>query len=261
MLNLIDMKLILSLTTCKRFNLFLETILSFYTNCNDLHLITEIVHFDDSSSKDEREKMRIIFNNLFPNIKYTTFYIDEKSISSKKRHLEIMKLWKIHLEKIESDYCFHLEDDWKFVKPFTLQSGLDLLSVESEVALVGYSWQMKKFPENVFTPKIIGNFWEWCFLPDREINDNLCLDEVEMSYLPEDVWVSIINWPYFGFRPGIHDVKKLSKLDNFEDTDISFELEFAIRYSKLYKSYLHKERICYHIGDENSSYDINNSKR
>ena len=41
----------------------------------------------------------------------------------------------------------------------------------------------------------------------------------------------------------------------------SFELEFALRFAKKYKSFLHFERICYHIGNNNSSYNLNNSER
>jgi len=82
-----------------------------------------------------------------------------------------------------------------------------------------------------------------------------------MKYLPEGDWVKVINWPYFGFRPAIHDIKKLKTIDNFNGNMDSFELEFALRFAKKYKSFLHLERICYHIGIHNSSYNLNNSER
>ena len=59
----------------------------------------------------------------------------------------------------------------------------------------------------------------------------------------------------------VQDIKKLKTLDTFNDTVDDFELEFAKRFSEKFKSFFHSSRITYHIGNEMSSYDINNSTR
>ena len=58
---------------------------------------------------------------------------------------------------------------------------------------------------------------------------------------------------------GLNDVNKLKKLEEFYDVDGSFELDFAVRYGKLYKSFCHVDEICKHIGDI-SAYDLNTSR-
>jgi hypothetical protein len=251
----------LTITTCKRFLLFEKTVNSFYENCLDRDLISHIIHYDDSSSDFERKEMFLLLKKLFPNVMLTSITFQSSDFKTTKRHLEIMKIWKTNNENFNFDYVFHLEDDWLFQKKFRLLEGIDLLKNHDDIALVGYSWEKKVFPPELFIPKIIGNFWEWYYSENHELNEPLFLDTVEMKYLPENVWVNVINWPYFGFRPSIHDVKKLKSFNNFNDEMDSFELEFAIRFAKKYKSFLHLERICYHIGDNISSYNLNNSKR
>ena len=251
----------LTITTCKRFLLFERTINSFYNNCIDRELISHIIHYDDSSSDFERKEMFLLLKKLFPNVMLTSITFQPSDFNTRKRHLEIMKVWKSNNEKFDFNYVFHLEDDWLFQKKFRLLDGINLLSDNDDIALVGYSWEKKIFPPELFTPRIIGDFWEWYYSENHEVNKPLFLDEVEMKYLPEGVWVKVINSPYFGFRPAIHDIKKLKTIDNFNGDMDSFELEFALRFAKKYKSFLHFERICYHIGKHNSSYDLNNSER
>lgn len=251
----------LTITTSKRFSLFEKTINSFANFCLDKENISHIIHYDDSSSEEERKQMTNIIKNLFPSVKLTSISFSPESFTTKKRHMEIMKQWKTNNETFKFDYVFHLEDDWLFIENFLLLDAVEIMDKNEDIAMVGFSWEKKIFPENFFIPKVIGDFWEWFFSNTFEINEPLFYDEVEMKYLPDNQWVKIINWPYFGFRPAIHDVKKLKTLDNFNDTTDFFELEFATRFSKKYKSFLHSKRVCYHIGNEKSSYTLNNSER
>jgi hypothetical protein len=251
----------LTITTCKRYSLFKKTIESFKHYCLDSDLINEIFHYDDSSSIEDRVLMYSDLRSLFPNTIIHSIPFDSTNFSSGRRHMEIMKIWKSNNEKYKLDYVFHLEDDWLFTEFFNLTDSINLLKDNDDIAMVGFSWEKKEFPSELFTPKEIGDFWEWYYSDKHEINESLFLDSVEMKYLPDGFWVNYINWPYFGFRPAVHDVKKLSKLETFNDNLDSFELEFAIRFSKMYKSFLHNKRVCYHIGDEISSYNLNNSLR
>ena len=159
------------------------------------------------------------------------------------------------------DYVFHLEDDWLFDKEFSLIESIDLMESETDVAYVGFSWDKKEFPEELFIPKLIGNFWEWYYSDKYELCEPLFIDTVEMKYLPNGHWVKYINWPYFSFRPGLHSIKKINKLENFNDKMDSFELEFSIRFADFYKSFFYAQSVCKHIGKDKSSYELNNSNR
>jgi hypothetical protein len=250
----------LTITTCKRFDLFEKTIRSFISFCDDTHLIDVVIHYDDSSDINERSRMFSLLNELFPNITIISKRFTHGSFQTNRRHLEIMKVWKEDIKTL--DYVFHLEDDWLFEKPFNLKEPVDILRNNSDIGMIGFSWKKKIFPEDLFKPKIIGNFWEWYYSDKHSINEPLFNDVVEEKfYESQGLWIKYINWPYFGFRPAIHDVKKINELDTFNDNMDSFELEFAIRFSKRFKSFLHFERVCYHIGGENSSYKLNSSER
>lgn len=251
----------LTITTSKRLDLFIQTIESFVKHCNDIELFDTIIHYDDSSSDEDRDKMNSIINNLFTNKLICTRRFNKESFTTKRRHCEIMKIWKKDIESFGFDYVFHLEDDWLFIKNFNLNDGVDILKNRQDIALVGYSWQKKEFPSDIFIPEIINGYWEWFYSNRYKVNQVLWLDEVEMQFLPKGHWVKILNWPYFGFRPAIHDINKLKTLDTFDVNVDGFELEFAKRFSEKFKSFFHSERITYHIGKDNSSYTMNDSTR
>ncbi len=251
----------LTITTSKRLDLFMQTIESFVKYCDDIDLFDAIIHYDDSSSNEDREKMNLILNNLFYNKLICTRRFNKESFQTKRRHCEIMKIWKKDIESLNFDYVFHLEDDWLFIKNFNVHDGIEILKNREEIALIGYSWQKKKFPFDIFIPEIINGYWEWFYSNKYKVNEVLWLDEVEIQYLPKGHWVKIFNSPYFGFRPAIHDIQKLKTLNTFDVNVDGFELEFSIRFSEKFKSFCHSDRIVYHIGNERSSYLINDSTR
>jgi hypothetical protein len=252
----------LTITTCKRIDLFEKTILTFVSECEDCNSIDVIIHYDDSSSLDDRNKMFTLLNTLFTDTLIISKRFNPNSFNTNRRHLEIMKKWKEDIKFFNVDYVFHLEDDWLFENKFSIQEGVELLKNNDEIAMVGFSWKRKIFPKELFEPRIIGNFWEWYYSDKHHLNEPLFNDTVEETlHADKGMWIKYINWPYFGFRPAIHDVNKLNQIENFNDNMDSFELEFAIRFAKKFKSFLHLEKICYHIGDENSSYNLNNSLR
>ena len=54
----------LTITTCKRINLFEKTISSFVKECEDYKLIDIIIHYDDSSSLNDRNRMFFLFFSM-----------------------------------------------------------------------------------------------------------------------------------------------------------------------------------------------------
>lgn len=59
-------KIIVTMTTCKRLDLFEQTVNSFINCCQDRHLISEFFVVDDNSSDEDRKKM----TELYPFIKF-----------------------------------------------------------------------------------------------------------------------------------------------------------------------------------------------
>jgi hypothetical protein len=54
----------LTLTTCKRLDLFVQTIKSFVKHCSDIELFDTIIHYDDGVfsllSKEEKQKVSLL---------------------------------------------------------------------------------------------------------------------------------------------------------------------------------------------------------
>lgn len=251
----------LSITTSNRIDLFNQTIHSFSEKCLDIDVITKVFHFDDSSNNDDRNEMETVLKKIFPKAQIITYQFNESSFLTKKRHCQIMNVW---LKKItlQSDYNFHLEDDWFFTEKFKIKDLIDFISKKDDVAYVGVSQFLRNFPKNII-PTIEGNFWKWHFDPTQKVLSNLFLDTKTMELENvEGFWCYYINWPYFGFRPGLWDVQKLSFLSDLRcDDESHFELSFALDLSKKFISYSLTNSVCYHIGNHKSSYEINNSER
>lgn len=251
----------LSITTCRRFDLFQRTIKSFHENCLDGSDINLIYHFDDSSTEEDRLNMETIIKTLFPNSLIRNYRFNSESFPGKKRHCYIMCEW-LNVIKSESSFNFHLEDDWLFDSKFSLFDLKKFLENKKQAAYAGVSQFLRDFPDDVQF-EVEDNYWKWYYDPNKGLLENLFLDTkiIEKSGI-EGFWCYYINWPYFGFRPGLWDVKKLENINSMNcDSDLPFELKFALELSKEYVSYCTIDSVCHHIGDGGSSYDLNNSER
>lgn len=244
-------KIILTITSSKRYDLLQKTISTFVRHCKDIDLIEEIFLFDDSSTDVDRVKNYLLLYENFKNKKIKFIFFDEKSFDNPRRHRNIINIWKNQIK--DYDFVFHLEDDWECLMDFTLTDPINILTKSDEIASCGFSY--KKF---VWLPSDYGDlitinddYWVWPY------NSNL----------PDGYWFTqpnsdkrMPNWPHFGLRPGLFDVKKINTLPEIPDCS-EFEYNFGIEYSKKYISILYKDEIFLHIGNDNSSYSLNNSDK
>jgi len=251
----------LSITTSNRIDLFKKTIYSFHKNCVDHNLIKKIFHFDDSSNINDLVEMHNLLKLYFPNATIVKKYFNKNSFVTNKRHCNIMNEWLKTL-KDSCDFNFHLEDDWLFDKKFSLRELINFTLTKNDVAYVGVSQFLRDFPEEI-NPDIEGNFWKWYYDPSKEILSNLFLDTKTIKKENVDgFWCYYINWPHFGFRPGLWDVEKLTEVQHIDcESNTHFELLFAQMLHKKYVAYSLLDSVCEHIGNNQSSYDLNNSER
>lgn len=266
-----DRKVSLSITSSKRLPLLKRVLRAFAVFCNDIEDIDDVIFFDDSSSQQEKSEMESLIRELFPtkNIIIEHFYPD--SFTDSYRHSRILNRWREVLVETGSNYCFHLEDDYLFVDFFDLETGVHVLNLNDECGYVGYFQSYKKFPQE-FQPKIFKinetRFWEWIYKTELPINEHLFIDDVGAIQTLNnngDFWMMYINWPHFSLRPGIHDVKKLLSIGefstNYDTNTMRTELEFAIRWSKKFKTLCHEKFMVINLAwDANqSSYTLNES--
>ena len=181
----------LSITTCKRFDLFEKTINSLL-NCfeEDLDKIDYWFCVDDNSSEEDRQKMQV----LYP---FFTFYF--KTIEE-KGHPQSMNIIR---NKVTTPYLFHLEDDWKFIeKKSYLTECLDVLSSN---AAIGQCLINKNYAETSNDIDVKGGIFHTTNQGVRYYIHEHCKNQEEIN-----AWIqkhgpsnSSNYWPHFSFRPSI----------------------------------------------------------
>lgn len=96
----------LTITTCKRFDLFDRTMRSFQRCCTDLHRIRRWICVDDDSSPEDRARMR----ERYP-FEYVWKRADEVG------HARSLNLLRDKVGEQPTEFVLHLEDDWEFLTP------------------------------------------------------------------------------------------------------------------------------------------------
>jgi hypothetical protein len=243
---------------------FYETIKSFSICCHDKHIISEIHWLDDSSCESDRLDMYNTLKSNFENVSIIKHFFNKNDISNKNRHSVIMNKWLNIINKSNSDYVFHLEDDWRFYSLFNISDAITLNKNNPVYTYIGFSKSFPNFPVEYYPKNIFNDFWETVYDESKPLRDNLFVDFVNGIKYDINCWITYLNWPYFSLTPGVHNSRKLLDVGEFNinsDPTLGFELEFAIRYKDAgYKSAMHKNFICKHIG-EISAYNLNESIR
>jgi len=257
-------KVSLVVTSCKRINLLRRVFNAFKVFCNDIDVIDDIIFFDDSSSDPDKMEMSELLDIHFPKQNKIITHFYPESFPDTYRHARILNEWRNKLIEINSEYCFILEDDYLFVDFFNISETIDLLENYPEYGYVGFAQSYKRFPSDI-RPREIGDYWEWHYDESKPINANLFLDETSaIQNLTPNLWMTYINWPSFSLRPGTHHVSRLLGIGEFSTTydrdNMRTELEFAIRWSKKYKSLVHKRFHIINLGFDSSTsaYNLNN---
>ena len=265
--TVIDKKITLSITTCKRFDLFEKTINSFINCCNDILLIDEYIGIDDNSTEEDRNKMK----NLYPFIKWS--FKDE----SLKGHISSMNLI---INLVDTEYLLHLEDDWLFYEKFDyIQTSLDILNQNKILNIDNipdYFNLSKKTINQVLFNKNYSELEEHYI-----VGGYLCKTENENEYIIHEHYPvnsyeykltiekynnahNCIYWPHFSFRPSIIRTSVFKQLGKYNDKSSFFERDYAERYcnANFISCFLNKVS-CKHIGKltsekGNNAYTLNN---
>ena len=206
----------LSITTCKRFDLFNIT-MNTIINCLDIEMIDEWICIDDNSSEEDRNKMK----NLYPFFKFVWKDIKDKG------HPRSMNLIK---NMVKTPYLFHLEDDFKFIaKHGYLKNCLDILISNKTV---GQCLINKNYSEIESDIQIKGGEYHVSRSGIRYyIHEFADTDEKKIEWFNKHGNGSSSNyWPHFSLRPSLIRTSVLQKVGDFNENTGHFEMEYAYRY-------------------------------
>jgi FkbM family methyltransferase len=236
-----------SITSCKRLDLFRETVNSILNHWTDVDEIDYWFCVDDNSSKEDRQAMKK---------SYPWFNFHMKG-PEEKGHRESMNIIWNKLKEVKPRFWIHMEDDFLFhIKRSYVDDSINLLQSHPDIKQVlfnrGYSETVADVDMRGYLP----------LTPGYVVHD---YKEGQFSYK------NCHYWPHYSFRPSLIDVDVILKLGNYDSPNTFFERDYADKWMNAgYKSAFFDMVCCRHIGrltsdrnnkDVKNAYDLNNENQ
>lgn len=222
----------LTITSCKRYDLFCKTVDSFLLCCKDIDTITGFLCVDDNSSAEDRRQML----EKYPFFK---FYFKKEA---ERGHLNSMNIIWQKVRESGAKYWIHLEDDWLFIKPEYY--------VARSVAFLD-KWEHDGIHQVLFNKCYGETIGCYNLAGGVGIGD----EKREVDYLlhvKDQEGLEGLNsayWPHYSFRPSMCRAAAIIGLGDYNSPNTFFELDFANKYSGAgFKSAYFNEICCLHIG-------------
>lgn len=207
-----------TITTCKRLDLFEQTMNSFLNCCSDILLIDKWLCIDDNSSDSDRQIMKV---------KYPFFQFYLKSFEE-KGHPKSMNIIK---HEVLTPYIFHMEDDWIFYeKRNYISECLDVLTSNTKI---GQCLINKNYAETYNDINIVGGYYKQTLKGLRYYIHEYChteKDKIAFSIKYKNNR-NCSYWPYFSFRPSLLRMSVLKHIGEFNNLASHFEMEYSYRYA------------------------------
>lgn len=220
-------KIIITFTTCKRLDLFKQTVNSILNTWLDKDRIDYWYCVDDNSSKEDREYM-------IRNYSWIKYYM--KSEKEKGHRMSMNIIWE-KLKELKPKYWIHMEDDFLFYKKMNYIEesikGLELTN-DNNVKQILFN---RNYGETIRDYRIIGH----------EVKNN----DIVIHNNKEGIFVynNCHYWPHYSFRPSLIDVETILKLGNYDSDNTFFEMDYAKRWTEEgYKSGFFNYLTNQHIG-------------
>lgn len=207
----------LTITSCKRYDLFEKTVNSFLNCCTDLDRIDKWLCVDDNSSEEDRKKMQE---------KYPFFEFYFKTLAE-KGHPQSMNIIRT---KVTTPYIFHMEDDWKFiVKKNYITLCMDVISQSDKI---GQCLINKNYGETEKDYKTIGGIQNQTNIGTRFYIHEYCptQEAYEKFYIKYGNGPNSAYWKHFSFRPSLLKKHIINDLGPYNEKISHFEAEYSDRY-------------------------------
>jgi GR25 family glycosyltransferase involved in LPS biosynthesis len=217
--------IILTMTTCKRFDLFQQTVNSITNTWTDIDMIDYWFCVDDNSSHEDRTQMKKKYN-------WIDYYMKGPK---EKGHRKSMNIIWDKLNELRPTYWIHMEDDFRFhCRMDYIKTGIKYLENNIKQVLFNrnYGEQTKDYSISGHTP----------FGATQEI---VLHDHKSGSFN----YPNCHYWTDYSFRPSIIKVDAIIALGNYDSPNQFFEKDYADRwYGAGYRSAFFNRITCEHIG-------------
>jgi hypothetical protein len=250
-------RVIITFTTCKRFDLFQQTVNSILNMWTDIDMIDNWFCVDDNSS----EKDRSLMEKNYPWIDYYMKCPQEKG------HRSSMNIIWDKLNEIKPQYWIHMEDDFLFHTPGSyvekaIQMMTDTRNAGYNVRQILYN---RNYGETVRDYKIQGHR-----LLRQVIHHDIALHQHKV--VSNDIGYDNCHyWPHYSFRPSLIDVSAILTVGNYDTPNQFFEMDYANKWMNLgFLSGFYNQITNRHIGrltserndrSKPNAYELNNESQ
>jgi hypothetical protein len=224
-------RIMLTVTTCKRFDLFEQTVNSILKCWLDLDKVDYFFCVDDNSSKEDRLKMQT---------QYPFFNYHMKSLSE-KGHRESMNIIWNKVDELKPEYLIHMEDDWLFFKQENY--------VGRAIAV------LEKYEDQQIHQVVFNREYGLMMYDMQRVNvaplgpreDGLCLHlKREGVQGPNCAY-----WPHYSLQPSVCRASKILELGDYTSPNQFFERDYADKYhAKGYQTAFFDFILSLHIGKQ-----------
>jgi len=217
--------IILTMTTCKRFDLFQQTVNSITNTWADIDMIDYWFCVDDNSSPEDRNQMKRKYN-------WIDYYMKGPE---EKGHRKSMNIIWDKLNELRPKYWIHMEDDFRFhCRMDYIKTGIKYL--EGNIKQVLFN---RNYGEQIKDYAILGH------APFGGVNEIVLHDHKSGSFN----YPNCHYWTDYSFRPSIIKVDAILELGNYDSPNQFFEKDYADRwYGAGWRSAFFNRITCEHIG-------------
>lgn len=203
-------RVMLTVTTCKRFDLFEQTVNSILRCWVDLDQVDFFYCVDDNSSQEDRLKMQ----TQFP------FFTYHMKSSNEKGHRESMNVIWNKVAEVNPEYWIHMEDDWVYFKK-------EKYVTRAIAALEKY--------EKLNIHQIVFNREYGLMMSDMERVNVAPLgpreDGLVLHIKADGVQgPNCAYWPHYSLQPSVCRASKIIELGNYNSPNSFFERDYADKY-------------------------------
>ena len=199
-------RVMLTITTCKRFDLFQKTVRSMLTMWTDLTDVDFFFCVDDASSVEDRRTMIVEFP-------FFTYYM---KTDEEKGHRESMNIIWNKLAEVKPQYWIHLEDDWLYFRKKAY--------VGDAIALLE-KYESQNIHQVVFNRNYGVIYEDMDRVGGIDMGD--CILHEKRDGL---VGKNCGYWPHYSLQPSMVRARVVLELGDYTSPNVFFERDYAEKY-------------------------------
>lgn len=218
-------RIIITFTTCKRLDLFQQTVNSILNMWRDIHLIDYWFCVDDNSSEADRTIMKA----QYPWIDYYMKCPQEKG------HRPSMKIIWSKLKELQPtlEYWIHMEDDFLFHTPGSYVD--KAMQMMTNTRNSGYNVRQILYNRNY--GETVGDYKIQGHRILRRMKDDVALHQYKLGSGSgsgsEIGYTNCHYWPHYSFRPSLIDVHAILTVGDYDTPNQFFEMDYAQKWTEL----------------------------